>query len=120
MTAHVTTWPRTSAPWIVGRPARFSDAAEDFLNELTRQQPWRKVRCEAWLGALGERLNDPALGAVFPDAQVDVWLHTCPENERAEASALLAEFETYLCEWGWLTPRPGRDPALEQKSAVEG
>lgn len=102
----MTLWPRSSAPWIVGRPARFSDAAEDFVNELTRQQPWRKARCEAWLEALGESLGDPALGTELPDARLDAWLDTCPESERAGARALLKEFEIYLREWDWLPPRP--------------
>ncbi|OLV17527.1 hypothetical protein [Deinococcus marmoris] len=102
MTAHVTTWPRTSAPWIVGRPARFSDAAEDFINELTRQEPWRKVRSEAWLEALGDALGDPVLGAAFPEAGAKVWLASLPDDEQAGGRALLEDFETHLRGWGWL------------------
>lgn len=98
----VTTWPRSSAPWIVGRPARFSDAAEDFLNELTRQEPWRKVRGEAWLEALGDALGDPVLGAAFPEAGANAWLATLSGPEQTEGRAVLAEFKVYLREWGWL------------------
>ena len=98
----VTTWPRSSAPWIVGRPARFSDAAEDFVNELTRQQPWRKARCEAWLEAVSGALGDPVLSAAFPNAEVNAWLATLSGPEQSEARVVLAEFKAYLREWGWL------------------
>ncbi|MDV6376047.1 hypothetical protein [Deinococcus arenicola] len=102
----MTTLPRSSAPWIVERPARFSDAAEDFLNELTRQQPWRKARCEEWLEALSDALGDPILGAAFPEDQAHAWLCTLPDAEELEGRALVGEFDSYLREWGWLTPRP--------------
>ncbi|CAM3562777.1 hypothetical protein [Deinococcus frigens] len=99
----MTAWPRSSAPWIVGRPARFSDASEDFLNELTRQQPWRKARSEAWLEVLSDVLGDPALSAAFPDAGANAWLAGLSAPEQTEARAVLAEFKAYLNEWGWLT-----------------
>ncbi|CAM4422866.1 hypothetical protein [Deinococcus marmoris] len=98
----MTLWPRSSAPWIVGRPARFSDAAEDFVNELTRQQPWRKARCEAWLEAMIDELGDPALSVTFPDAGADAWLAALSDPGQTEARAVLAEFKAYLNEWDWL------------------
>lgn len=101
----VTTWPRSSAPWIVGRPARFSDAAEDFVNELTRQQPWRKARCEAWLEAVSDALGDPVLSLAFPEAEAAVWLTGLSAGEHSEARVLVDDFKTYLQEWNWLDLR---------------
>lgn len=90
------------APWIVGRTTLLEHAAEDFLNELTRQQPWRKAHAEELLEDLDTFLGGAAPLSALTDEQGAAWQASLPAGEQEEARALLDEFLTYLREWKWL------------------
>jgi len=98
----VTLLPQPKAPWIVGRPVLLEHAADDFLNEVTRQTPWRRARYEALLEAFGDFLGSPAPLLAYTRLTGKAWLLTLPLGERAVAAELLTEFRAYLREWGWL------------------
>ncbi|WP_019584735.1 hypothetical protein [Deinococcus apachensis] len=93
------------APWIVGRPILLEHAAADFLNEVTRQTPWRRARFEALLESLDEFLGAPAPLLAYTQLTGEAWLHSLP------AADLLTEFRAYLRDWGWLeAARPVNQP----------
>lgn len=101
--------PKYTAPWTVGRAPLFVEAAEDFLGEVTRQQPWHLAKYEAWLDALAAFLAEDGLAPLtaFTDAAQTAWLASLDGAERAEATAMLAELRTYVTEWGWLAETAG-------------
>lgn len=96
------------APWIVGRTALLEHAAEDFLNEVTRQTPWRKARFEALLDRLGEHLGDPVPLADVTAGRLAAWHAALPAGDQADAAELIGAFQAYLLDWGWV-PRPAQD-----------
>ena len=98
----MTLLPAPKAPWIVGRPVLLEHAAADFLNEVTRQTPWRRARYEALLEALDSFLGRPAPLLAYTRLTGEAWCRSLPEAEQAVAAELLSEFRTYLREWGWL------------------
>lgn len=97
--------PEQKAPWIVGREPLLEYAADEFLHEITRQQPWRHARYEALLAEFGAFLSADGLAplAAFTDGRAGAWLRTLHGERRELATRLLKEFRTYLTEWGWLT-----------------
>ena len=109
---------RPRAPWIVGRTPLLEHAAADFLNEVTRQTPWRRARYEALLGALEawleERGSSPVPLQAYAPAAGEAWLESLPTPERPLAAALLDEFGHYLHEWGWLIPTGVEAPPLAE------
>lgn len=98
----MTARPAPKAPWIVGRPALLEHAAADFLNEVTRQTPWRRARYEALLESLDAFLGEPAPLLAYTRLTGEAWRRTLPGDEREFAAELLAEFRAYLRDWGWL------------------
>ncbi|WP_245872728.1 hypothetical protein [Deinococcus planocerae] len=107
----MTALPAPKAPWIIGRPVLLEHAAADFLNEVTRQTPWRRARYEALLESLGASLGEPAPLLAYTRPAGEAWRRTLPESEREFAAELLAEFRTYLRDWGWLdAARPVNEP----------
>lgn len=100
MTAGPTPTPK--APWIVGRTPLLMHAADDYLNELTRQTPWLKARREELLEALGASLGEPAPLLAYTPAAGEAWTRSLPDAEQTEAAELLADFRAYLEDWGWL------------------
>lgn len=94
--------PPVKAPWIVGRTLLLSHAADEFLNEVTRQTPWKRARWEELLEALDAFLGEPAPLLAYTRATGAAWLRALHEDEREDAQALLGEFRAYLREWGWL------------------
>jgi hypothetical protein len=100
----------SNAPWIVGRPALFEYALEDFLGELGRQRPWTRSRVGEWLEGLEAwleaRLGRPArLEEVSAEGVTD-WLESLPFDDRADAQDALRGFAEYLTGWGWLEVSP--------------
>ena len=89
------------APWIVGRTTLLEHAAEDFLNELTRQQPWRKARAEELLEDLDTFLGGAAPLAALTGEQAAAWQASLPQEQQPEARELLADLNTYLRDWNW-------------------
>ncbi|GAA5512260.1 hypothetical protein Dcar01_00974 [Deinococcus carri] len=94
--------PVSRAPWILGRPVLLEHAAEEFLNEITRQQPWRRARYEALLESLEESLGHPAPLLAYTRLTGETWRRALPEEDRADAAELLDAFRAYLRDWGWL------------------
>ena len=92
----------SSAPWIVGRPALLEHAAEDFLNEVTRQTPWRRARFEALLDSLDRFLGAPAPLSALSTQRLAEWRASLAQEQAPDAEALLAAFQTHLREWHWL------------------
>lgn len=90
------------APWIVGRTIRLEDAAAEFLNELTRQKPWRRARYEELLESLDAHLGAPAPLLAYTRLTGEGWLRALPGEDREAGAELLAEFRAYLRDWGWL------------------
>lgn len=90
------------APWIVGRTTLLEHAAEDFLNELTRQQPWRLAQAGALLESLDEFLGAAAPLAALTPERAEAWVTAQAPQEAAAARELLGEFGTYLREWNWV------------------
>ena len=92
--------PRSGAPWIVGREPLLEHAAEEFLNEVTRQQPWKRARAEALLEELGEFLqpHGPAPLSALTAGSGAAWLRR--QGDPA-AAPLLADFQRYLRDFGW-------------------
>ncbi|MBB6098025.1 hypothetical protein HNR42_001448 [Deinobacterium chartae] len=98
--------PARLAPWVVGREALLEYAADDYLHELTRQRPWLHARYEELLeqltAHLEERLQAPApLKALNADVAQE-WLGSLEAEQQEMARDLLADFDTYLVEWGWV------------------
>lgn len=98
----MTLLPAPKAPWIVGRPVLLEHADDDFLNEVTRQIPWRRARYEALLEALDGFLGGSAPLLAYTRLTGEAWCRSLPESERAVAAELLTTFRAYLREWGWL------------------
>ncbi|GBF06417.1 hypothetical protein DAERI_090003 [Deinococcus aerius] len=99
------------APWIVGRPILLEHAVADFLNEVTRQTPWRRARYEALLESLDEFLGAPAPLLAYTRLTGEAWLRSLPAEDQAPAEELLSEFRAYLRDWGWLdAARPVNQP----------
>lgn len=99
------------APWIVGRPVLLEYAVGDFLNEVTRQTPWRRTRYAELLEGLEEYLGSPAPLLAYTRLTGEAWLRSLPTQDQADAAELLAGFRAYLREWGWLdTVRPVNQP----------
>lgn len=99
------------APWIVGRTVLLEHAAADFLNEVTRQAPWRRARYEALLESLDDHLGRPSPLLGYTRLTGEAWLRSLPGDEQPVAAELLAEFRAYLRDWGWLdTVRPVNQP----------
>ena len=94
--------PPLKAPWIVGRVPLLEHAADEFLNEVTRQRPWTRARAEELLEALDNFLGRPAPLRAFTRATGEAWLRALHESERDEARELIGEFRAYLRDWGWL------------------
>lgn len=94
--------PLTRAPWIVGRTPLLEHAAADFLNEVTRQAPWRRARYEALLEGLDESLGSPAPLLAYTRLTGEAWLRSLPAGDQTDAADLLTEFRAYLRDWGWL------------------
>lgn len=94
--------PPVKAPWIVGRTPLLEHAVSDFLNEVTRQRPWKRARWEELLEALDEFLGSPAPLLAYTRATGAAWVQALHEIEREDAQELLTEFRVYLREWGWL------------------
>ncbi|MFB9991895.1 hypothetical protein ACFFLM_07930 [Deinococcus oregonensis] len=90
------------APWIVGRTPLLMHAADDYLNELTRQAPWLKARREALLESFDAYLGTAVPLLACTPASGEAWTLSLPEEERTEATLLLTDFQTYLRDWGWL------------------
>ena len=90
------------APWIVGRTILLEDAATEFLNEITRQRPWRRARFEELLDSLDEYLGSPAPLLAYTRLTGESWLRSLPADDREDAAELLTEFRAYLRDWGWL------------------
>lgn len=102
---------RPKAPWIVGRPVLLEHAATDFLNEVTRQTPWRKARYEALLESLDEFLGAPALLLAYTRLTGEAWRRSLPQENQAVSAEMLTEFRAYLRDWGWLdSARPVNQP----------
>jgi hypothetical protein len=102
----------TSSPWVVGREALLEDAVEDYLHEMTRQQPWLRARYEALLGSLvasieAELAGPPPLRALTRERS-SAWLATVAERELAQRA--LTSFADYLVRWRWLEAHPLRVP----------
>ncbi|MGX9688250.1 hypothetical protein ACTQ9L_14035 [Deinococcus wulumuqiensis] len=89
------------APWIVGRTTLLEHAAEDFLNELTRQQPWRKARAEELIEDLDTFLGGAAPLSALTEDRTAAWQASLPPEQQAEARALLTDLHTYLRDWNW-------------------
>ncbi|WP_221089799.1 hypothetical protein [Deinococcus aquaedulcis] len=105
------TVPPHKAPWIVGRTPLLEHAADDFLNEVTRQKPWRRARYEDLLSALDTFLGGGAPLLAYTRATGEAWLRALHESEQEDARELLTEFRSYLREWGWLdSARPVNQP----------
>ena len=101
----------SKAPWIVGRPVLLEHAVGDFLNEVTRQTPWRRARYEALLEGLDEYLGSPAPLLAYTRLTGEAWLRSLPAGDQADAAELLTEFRAYLRDWGWLdATRPVNRP----------
>lgn len=91
-------------PWIVGRPALLEHAVTDFLNELARQQPWKRARSEALLEDLLAFL-DPAAAAPLEALTVQAeaaWL--AEQDDFEAAAALLNDLHRFLEDFGWSAP----------------
>ncbi|MFC6591355.1 hypothetical protein ACFP81_04550 [Deinococcus lacus] len=101
MTAHL---PQYKSPRIVGSPTLLIHAAEDFANELTRQRPWVKARYEEVLDLLDDHLSEqqPATLAEYQALDRAAYVQSLPTEEQALAAEVLAEFDAYLREWGWI------------------
>lgn len=99
-----------SAPPIVGREALLDYAVEDFINEVTRQKPWRRARYEALLESLADHLSaaltQPAPVSALNWARAHAWLQTLPAEQRPLAEDALRELSDYLVTWNWLKERP--------------
>lgn len=96
----------SNAPWIVGRPALFEYALEDFLGELGRQRPWTRNHVQQSLEALNAWLEAQQnsvvlLGQINPKL-VRLWLENLAVQDRADAGTALELFAEYLVGWGWL------------------
>ena len=93
------------APRIVGESVLLAYAVEDFLDELTRQSPWYRVRYEALLGELEAHLHAltgrEALLEDHSPERARAWLATL-DSERSLAEQALEAFNAYLDNWGWL------------------
>ncbi len=103
----------SAAPWVVGREALLEEAIDDFLHEMTRQQPWLRARYEALLGDLSgcleAKLDAPAPLSALTQGRASAWL-TAQKGERALAESALNGFADYLVKWGWLDAHPLRQP----------
>lgn len=103
--------PVQRAPWIVGRLVLLEHAADDFLNEITRQTPWRKARYEALLEGLDDFLGAPAPLLAYTRLTGEAWRRSLPADDQTTAAELLTEFRAYLRDWGWLdSARPVNQP----------
>ncbi|ACO47714.2 hypothetical protein DEDE109153_12320 [Deinococcus deserti] len=91
------------APWIVGRTVRLEHAAEDFLNEVTRQQPWHRARFEALLEDLDDFLGGAAPLSALTDERSAAWQGGLDAEDRETASLMLREFTAYLLDWHWVS-----------------
>jgi hypothetical protein len=96
----------SNAPWIVGRPALFEYALEDFLGELGRQRPWTRTHVqqsleglEAWLEG---QQNSPVTLEQVSFELINSWTKTLPVKDRPNAQEALEMFAEYLVSWGWL------------------
>ncbi|QII22215.1 hypothetical protein G6R31_14350 (plasmid) [Deinococcus wulumuqiensis R12] len=85
----------------MGRTTLLEHAAEDFLNELTRQQPWRKARAEELIEDLDTFLGGAAPLSALTEDRTAAWQAGLPPEQQAEARALLADLHTYLRDWNW-------------------
>lgn len=102
---------RPGAPWIVGRPVLLEHAADDFLNEVTRQTPWRRARYETLLESLDGFLGAPAPLLAYTRLTGEAWRKSLTAEDQALAAELLTEFRAYLRDWGWLdSARPVNQP----------
>ncbi|GGK41697.1 hypothetical protein GCM10008955_39370 [Deinococcus malanensis] len=90
------------APWIVGRTVRLEHAAEDFLNEVTRQQPWLRARYEALLEDLDDFLGGAAPLSALTTEQTSAWQTSLDASTREDPAAMLRDFTTYLQDWHWV------------------
>jgi hypothetical protein len=94
----------SQAPHIVGQEVLLEYAIDDFLRRTTRLKPWYKARYEFLLNDMNVHfdhlLRRPAPLAAFSNILVDHWLDTQYPNIVAEQ--MLAEFQQYLSDWGWV------------------
>ena len=101
---------KSSAPHIVGREALLDYAAEDFIDEVTRQKPWRRARYEALLTSLSEHIGallaQPAPVSTLNEPRAQAWLGTLPAEQRPLAEDALRDFSAYLVRWNWLKMDP--------------
>ena len=102
----------SSAPRVVGREALITDATEDFIHEMSRQQPWLRARYELLLGdlaaALTETVKRPAPLTSLTPARAQAWLSGVTAEQRPLAQQVLEAFAAYLVKWGWLPAHPLR------------
>lgn len=96
----------SNAPWIIGRPALFEYALEDFLGELGRQRPWTRARFQELLEDfnlwLDSQLNFPVSLEQVSIELVQGWFETLAIHNRSDARQALEMFAEYLVSWGWL------------------
>ncbi|SMB92129.1 hypothetical protein [Deinococcus hopiensis] len=98
----MSTLPGRKAPPIVGRPVLLEYAADDFLNEVTRQKPWKRARWETLLESLDAYLGASAPLLAYTQLTGEQWRRSLEGAEHEDAAELLTEFRAYLRDWGWL------------------
>ena len=97
---------------MIGREPLLEDALEDFEAELTRTEPWNKVRIMSPLESLEAFLETdlgvPASLQALTRLKIATWFKQFENTDYDQALLALESFGEYIVTWGWTSKIPWR------------